>query len=264
MDTIEEARRTSFNSIARLYEEARPLYPKEALDRLFSAVPLQKAASILEIGAGTGKLSRLLLKRGFHITAVEPGRELVNVLRTMGEAEQLEIVCSPFEAFSSASRFPLAIAAQSFHWIDRETGLQKLYDLLTPAGAFARIDNLKDVRDDSIRHELDSIYERHFPDRDYFHGYDQETLQLNIEQKTKPLLDSTLFNDPVVSTFRWTEIYSSKRYLKLLCTYSDHLVLADKQRDLLLSEVRKLIDRYGGSIEVPYLTLLQVSYRAER
>lgn len=255
----QQERKKLFNDVAELYDSVRPLYPTEALDTLLSHTHYSRQGDILEIGPGTGQLTQQLLHRGASVTAVEPGPALATKLREKGPEERLTIHTQAFEDFHSKKRFPLAVAAQSFHWIDPERGLPLLASLLSPGGYFARIDNMKDVHEHPIRETLNALYEKHFPDRDFYHLNAPDDKMQNIERRTETLRTSTHFEEPKIFTFPWKEEYTSERYIALLQTYSDHLLLSDNKRALLLEEIKHAIDDHGGSIVIPYYTLLQCS-----
>jgi protein-L-isoaspartate O-methyltransferase len=66
----------TFDSAAEVYQEARPLYPERLFDRLVSVTGLQPGDRVLEVGAGPGKATLPLARRGLRITALEPGPAL--------------------------------------------------------------------------------------------------------------------------------------------------------------------------------------------
>src|SRR4051812_3416336 len=111
--------RLSFGSVAEAYERARPLYAVEALEWLQERLPLRR---VLDVGAGTGKLSRQLGALGADVVAVEPDEHMRSVFaRVLPEIELLA---------GSAEELPLADAsaavatvAQAFHWFDPERAL---------------------------------------------------------------------------------------------------------------------------------------------
>jgi len=128
----DDRRELSFDRVADEYERTRPSYPPALLDRL----ALGADAAVLDLGAGTGKLTRLLAARYRDVTAVEP---LAN-MRAM-----LERVVPGVRALAgSAERIPLDAAsvdgvfvAQAFHWFDKSVALPEIARVLRPGGVLA-------------------------------------------------------------------------------------------------------------------------------
>ena len=93
MSTAAEARSygTVFNEVAGEYERHRPTYPDALIDQACEVGGIGPGASVLEIGCGTGQLTRSLLDRGLRVTAIEPGEQLIararNRLQGAGEVQ---------------------------------------------------------------------------------------------------------------------------------------------------------------------------------
>jgi len=126
----------SFDLAAEEYERTRPGYPPELLDSL----PLDADASVLDLGAGTGKLTRVLVGRYAHVTAVEPLERMRAILeRVVPKAQALA---------GSAERIPLddasvdgVFAAQAFHWFDHDLALPEIARVLRPGGVLCLVWN---------------------------------------------------------------------------------------------------------------------------
>jgi SAM-dependent methyltransferase len=131
-----DRRELSFDLVADEYERTRPDYPGALLD----ALPLDTDASVVDLGAGTGKLTRVLARRYANVFAVEP---LANM------RAQLERVVPGATALAgSAERIPLddnsvdgAFAAQAFHWFDKSLAIPEIARVLRPGGVLAVIWN---------------------------------------------------------------------------------------------------------------------------
>jgi SAM-dependent methyltransferase len=126
----------SFERAADAYEASRPTYP----DALLDVLPLGADATVLDLGAGTGKLTRVLVRRHARVVAVEP----LDGMRAV-----LEHVVPQAEAHAgSAEAIPLAdasvdavFAAQAFHWFANEQALAEIARVLRPGGVFADVWN---------------------------------------------------------------------------------------------------------------------------
>ena len=120
------------------YEAGRPDYPSFVYDDLRDRCGLTEGAQVLEIGPGTGIVTRHLLSAGARVVAVEPDPSLADYLRGAHRADDLEIVGTTLEAADlDHGRFDLAVAATSFHWVDQRQGLQKVAESVRPGGWIA-------------------------------------------------------------------------------------------------------------------------------
>src|SRR5882672_11678836 len=109
MSQIDEARRTSFDARAELYDAIRPSYPDALADDVIAAA----GRRILEIGAGTGQATVVFARRGASIVAIEPGASLAAVLRKNVVGRDVTVEETTFEAWPIARPFDTVIAAQS-------------------------------------------------------------------------------------------------------------------------------------------------------
>jgi SAM-dependent methyltransferase len=139
------ARARSFGAAADVYERSRPLYPDAAIDWL---VP-EGARTVLDLGAGTGKLTRSLTKRGLEVVAVEPLVEMrtglgwaVPEARILeGTAEEIPLEDDSVDAIT---------VAQAWHWVDPERATAEAARVLRPGGTLGLIWNRRDERVDWV------------------------------------------------------------------------------------------------------------------
>jgi SAM-dependent methyltransferase len=117
------------------YRAGRPDYPEAVYETLVQRCGLGPTTRTLEIGPGTGLVTRHLLRRGAHVTAVEPDHSMASYLCDTAASVNLDVVIASFEdADVAQGSFDLAVAATSFHWVDQEIGLTKLGWALRPGG----------------------------------------------------------------------------------------------------------------------------------
>jgi len=83
-----------------------------------------------------------------------------------------------------------------------------------------------------------------------------------IQQREEALSSSGCFSNVMVRRFIWSERYETKRYIGLLNTYSDHMRLPDRIRENLTEGVAEVINKNGGFIHKPYLSVLYVGKKA--
>lgn len=132
-----ERRRVLFDGVAGLYDATRQGYPAEVADTVVANAAIGPGAAVLEIGCGTGQLTRQLAGRGFHLTAIDIGAAMVRAARrNVADATARFEVCS-FEDFEAGGPFDLIVSATAFHWIDPGVGLAKAARLLRPGGWLA-------------------------------------------------------------------------------------------------------------------------------
>ena len=141
MDT-DRQRATSFGGVAQAYQRARPTYPPSAVGWLLDAAPGRR---VLDLAAGTGKLTRALLRAGADIVAVEP---------LDGMREQLERAYPEVPSHAgTAEEIPLEDASvdavmvgQAFHWFDKQRSLDEIARVLRPQGVLGLLWNIRDDR----------------------------------------------------------------------------------------------------------------------
>jgi SAM-dependent methyltransferase len=141
-DAVWERQRSSFGSAAEMYERGRPGYPPRALDWLLPP----DARRVLDLAAGTGKLTRLLVERGLDVVAVEPShgmrREFARVLPDVpvlpGTAEDIPLDDGSIDA---------VLVAQAWHWVDPEHASPEIARVLVPGGALGLMWNIRDPGD---------------------------------------------------------------------------------------------------------------------
>ncbi|MBO0789006.1 MAG: class I SAM-dependent methyltransferase, partial [Actinobacteria bacterium] len=134
---MREQQRVLFDGVAGLYDAARQGYPAEIADAVVANAAIGPGAAVLEIGCGTGQLTRQLAGRGLSLTAIDIGAAMVQAARrNLGDAAARFEVCS-FEDFAGSEPFDLIVSATAFHWVDPGVGLPKAARLLRPGGWLA-------------------------------------------------------------------------------------------------------------------------------
>jgi SAM-dependent methyltransferase len=128
-----------FDEIAGVYDSMRPPYPDKLVDRACQVAGLSPRAHVLEIGCGTGQLTRSLLARGLSVTAVEPGKNLMALARKNLEgAGAVEFINARFEDVPLIQgHFPAVFSASALHWVDPKVSWRKIADVLAPGGTLA-------------------------------------------------------------------------------------------------------------------------------
>jgi ubiquinone/menaquinone biosynthesis C-methylase UbiE len=130
-----------FDEIAAEYDRHRPAYPDELLDEAGQVAGIGRGDHVLEVGCGTGQLTRGLAARGLRVTALEPGKSLIALARQNLEgAGEVEFVNAQFEDASlPREHFRAVFSASAFHWIDPKVSWQKAAEVLVPGGTLALV-----------------------------------------------------------------------------------------------------------------------------
>ena len=222
--------------MAAEYERHRPDYPEEALRWAADALGLATGARVLDVGAGTGKLTRGLVALGFDVVAVEPGAPMLDQLRrAVPEAEALE---APAEAIPlPAASVDAAFAGQAFHWFDRERALPELHRVIRAEGGLALLWNWWDERD-PLQRELGELigYAGHQPYRE-----DEAPGDPWFRLVGQVVVESTQESTP-------------DELVAQLATTSAYLTAEPAEREESLRAVHELASRYGERFPLPRLT----------
>ncbi|MEC3993021.1 class I SAM-dependent methyltransferase [Actinacidiphila sp. DG2A-62] len=159
--TVHHAAGVGYQRAAGVYERSRPSYPLSALAALADVLPLEAGRTVVDLGAGTGKFTRLLALTGAEVLAVEPVREmrerlaelLPGVAVTAGTAEATGLPGGCADA---------VVAAQSWHWFQADRALAEVERLLRPGGALVLVWNTYDTSVPWVR-DFQDIYFRLAP-----------------------------------------------------------------------------------------------------
>jgi SAM-dependent methyltransferase len=132
-----------FERAADDYEQGRPGYPAEAIDCLVQALGIDAGATVVDLGAGTGKLTRRLVGTDAWFIAVEPVQAM---RRKLAEAmPHVRVLAGTAEAIPLAGEsVDAVVVAQAFHWFRGEAALREIHRVLRPGGRLGLIWNARD------------------------------------------------------------------------------------------------------------------------
>lgn len=228
----------SFGSAAAEYDRARPTYPGAAIDWLLPP----GARRVVDLGAGTGQLTRLLAPLDVDVVAVEPSAEMRTVLcRTLpsnvrslaGRAEQI-----PLQDNSA----DVVVVAQAWHWVDVELAVQEVARILTPGGQLGLVWNVRDERVAWVA-ALGEIM------------HQGSELEMNSDNPTV----GTPFGPIERFEVEWTAYVDRGMVLDMVASRSYVITAPEAQRIATLDAVRELLDAHSQLkdstlIAMPYVT----------
>ncbi len=259
----ERHRRLVFGEIAELYDASRPTYPAALVDDLVAWAAAEPAPRALEIGAGTGKATRLLAARGVEVLAIEPSPEMAAVARRTTAASGLvEVVESDFEhADLAGRRFPLVYAAQAWHWVEPAAGFRCAREALLAGGRLAAIWNRPVWDHGALRVALDAAYDRHAPDLEPGLARPADSLDSGRDW-TAEVAQAGGFTDAETRRYDWSLRYEPREYVDLVATHSEVRLLDDRARTALLHAVGEAVAEHGGVLELAMHTRVCIARAA--
>jgi SAM-dependent methyltransferase len=242
---IDPVAAAGFGSAAEVYERARPSYPPEAIDWLLMRTGVGEGDTIVDLGAGTGKLTRLLAPAGARVVAIEPVPEM-RALIGVGEVMDGTAEAIPLDDGAAA----LVTVAQAFHWFDLDRALPEIHRVLRPGGRLALVWNMRDL-DDPVQRGVEDLLA---PLRG----------RLTAQREGKwraPLAASPLFGEPETAEFRYEQQFTGDDLVDRVASTSFVAAMADHERRPLLDQVRALAAGRPEPFPFPYLTEVLINPR---
>ncbi|GHH53351.1 class I SAM-dependent methyltransferase [Lentzea cavernae] len=242
----------SFGAEAARYDRTRPPYPQELVDRLAAASP---GPRVVEVGCGTGVLSRQLRAAGLDVLGVEHDERMAGFARGTGVAVEV----AKFEAWDPAGReFDAVVAGQSWHWVDPEAGPRQAARVLRPGGVFVALWHVFGTPEpiaDAFAEAYDEVAP-HLTHR-VGHSYDEafEAYQAGCVRTGEAFLATGAFSKAEQWRARWERAFTTAEYLDLMRTMSPMALLGAEQVTELLDRVGRAIDVIGGGFTMRYSTL---------
>lgn len=229
-------RSLSFGSEAAAYERGRPSYPPETIDWLLP----DGAQDVLDLGAGTGKLTTRLVERGLDVIAVDPIPEMLELLSNslpdtpalLGTAEEIPLADNSVDA---------VLVAQAWHWFDPERAVKEVSRVLRPGGRLGLVWNTRDERLGWVK-DLGRIIG---PEHDPFNN--EVTL-------AEP------FGEIERHQVEWTSYLTPQALIDLVASRSYCITSPEQVRTRTLEQVRELLSTHpalanSSGLALPYITV---------
>lgn len=160
---------TRFAGVADSYERGRPDYPPAVVGALMAELALAPGDPVVDLAAGTGKLTRALLAGGLDVVGIEPLAEMRDVLaERVGEGRAIEGLAEAIPLPDGSQQ--AATVADGFHWFDAPAALADIARVLAPGGALVLLSTVPDWSGASWGHELGTLISEMRPEHPYFDG----------------------------------------------------------------------------------------------
>jgi len=226
---------TAFAEVAAAYERGRPGYPEEAVRWLAGDEP----HDVVDLGAGTGKLTRTLVALGHRVTAIEPLPEMLDLLpeaapgaaAILGNAEVIPLPDDFADVVTSA---------QAFHWFDHTLALPEIARILRRGGRLGLIWNTRDEREPWVKRLSELIGS-------------EGTSAMDVDE---PLDESGLFGPVERAKYHIEQVLDRETLLELVLSRSYCAKLPPAERKPILESVGRLYDEVAGDdqVRLPYIT----------
>jgi ubiquinone/menaquinone biosynthesis C-methylase UbiE len=231
----------SFGGVAEAYERGRPSYPTEAVAWMLG----DSAQVVLELGAGTGKLTRVIASLGHDVHATDPDPAMLAILERQ--------VPGVRTAQASAEEIPLAdasvdvvVAAQAFHWFDLDRALPEIARVLRPGGRICLVWNARNEKIPWVR-RLGALI----------------GTQEQLRDPAEALIFSQLFGFVEDREFTHWQTIDRQSIRELVLSRSNVAVLGEQERAAKLAEVLAFYDGFGRGMDGMQLPYVTKCYRAD-
>jgi SAM-dependent methyltransferase len=251
VDRDDWARRgSSFGAVAQAYAEYRPEYPAESVR--WCVAPLGRdvaALRLLDLGAGTGKLTTLLAALGAEVTAVEPDtamlaelrRGLPSVAALAGPAERIPLPDGSVDA---------VLCGQSMHWFDMPKALPEIARVLVPGGTLSGLWNSDDDRVGWVAGLQKAAEGAASPS---LSRRRRESASFGPDQ-----FGDQLFGGTERADFANSQLLTAQTLVQLVGTHSQILVMEPARREQVLSNIRGYLasqpETAEGEFRLPMVT----------
>lgn len=271
-----------FDSIAEDYDARRSGYPSEIVAAAVEIAGLVAGSPVVEVGAGTGKLTEELVGHGLRIDAVEPGENMIELARRrLGDTDLVRFHSGRFEDVDLApEQYDAVLAASSFHWVDPNVGWAKAAAVLRPGGTIALVQpiNVREARDGHVLDELYAAFLRVAPEiaAERSQLRDEATIRAGVEERRDNVSEAwawlahpslgvpeagRLFGPATLTTVPRLVEQTADELWAVFGTTAVYHRLSPAARTELRAADEEIIDRHGGTLRSTQLVALVTAQR---
>ena len=276
---------TVFDEVADDYDRHRPSYLDVLVDEACEAAGIGPGSAVLEIGCGTGQLTRSLVARELRVTALEPGGQLLARARDRldGVGDVRFVNARMEDALLPAARYDAVFSASAIHWVDPDVSWRKAADALVDGGSLALLSyfGLEEPRSASDQQALGAALARIAPEvaADWPAYRDLQRTLAGVAARRHNVSDvwawlgsyalarpypADLFDEVHLATLPILLEHTADELNALLGTMSFWSRLSARQRDDLSAENHALHERLGRPIRSSAVACLVVARRKPR
>lgn len=245
--SIHEKAAVGFDRVGDSYERGRPEYPQEAMDFLAQSLGIIPSSVVVDLGAGTGKFTKLLVPLGDKIVAVEPVAGMRKKFQSLfpnlqiieGTAEKIPLEDHSVDAI---------VSAQAFHWFDGPAAIKEIYRVLKPKGKLGLIWNARDESVDWVS-QLTNIID----------PYEGGAPRYKKMKWKEAFNNTTLFSALQLRHFSYVQVGTIETIVDRIGSISFISALPDDQKKDILNRVSHLVETHlmtqnQSQIKLPYRT----------
>ncbi len=230
---------TSFGAVAQTYDESRPTYPAHCAQWLVGGSPTGDAIDVADVGAGTGKMTGVLLGLGYQVASIEPDEGMLSLLTRkfpqaiafVGTAERLPLPDASVDA---------VVVAHAFHWVDKALAFVEIARVLRPGGWLGVVWNDRDETDEWMPQISRAWRER------------AETVGASFEHAVP---EHPRFGPVERYQSRHSQELDEDALVALTASRSYVIALSVEERDRLFDDIRLLFDRHRHATGEPSITI---------
>ena len=249
------SRARSFDAAAGTYERARPDWPPEAVEIAARRLGLERGAAVLDLAAGTGKLTRRLAGRFASVTAVEPLDGMRAVLEDRipfvrvlaGTAEAIPLPDASVDG---------VFVAEAIHWFDPEAAVAEIARVVRPGGGAAVLYNRRDweAAEGTWQAEANAAFLRHRTPDEGIDAHDESAWRAALAALGPVCDDAIEGHSHQLDADGLVALYSS---------FSGLASLEPERRDAALADIRGVLERHGvRQAELTYRTQITTARAA--
>ena len=227
-----------FGLAADAYERGRPDYPAAAIDWLVERLDLRPGRMVVDLAAGTGKLTRLLVPSGAEVIAVEP------IAAMRAKIEGVRVLEGTAEAIPLADASVDAVTvAQAFHWFRAAEALREIRRVLRPGGGLALVWNVRD-ESEPINAAASEI---------------MRPLEENMPRRSK-LSWREVIGATETATFEHEQLVDEDSFVERFMSVSFVAAAPPEARADIEQQLRVLARSVGTPIRLPYVTEIYLAF----